>query len=152
MDQKDQKLERKQAEAIFSQFSTKKVLVIGDFYVDEYITGQTEKFSPEAPVPRVLVKERICTPGCAGNVACNLRSLRAQVSVLGVLGDDQYARIMLQQFQEKGIDTQLMLVKKERLTGTFSRLLLQGQGNVKQHVVRLDTENTFTINQEIIRN
>jgi len=150
MDQKDQKLERKQAEAILSQFPHKRVLVVGDFYVDEYITGQTEKFSPEAPVPRVIIKERTYTPGCAGNVACNLRSLGAQVAVLGVLGDDQYAKILLQQFQEKGIDTKSMLIKKERVTGTFSRLLLQGQGNVKQHVVRLDTENTFTINQEII--
>ena len=57
MDQKDQKLERKQAEAILSQFPHKRVLVVGDFYVDEYITGQTEKFSPEAPVPRVIIKQ-----------------------------------------------------------------------------------------------
>ncbi len=151
MEQKqERKLDRKQAEIILSQFSNKKVLVVGDFYVDEYITGQTEKFSPEAPVPRVIVKERTYTPGCAGNVACNLRSLGAQVSVLGVLGDDQYAKILLEQFQKQGINTNFMLIKKERLTGTFSRLLLQGHGNIKQHVVRLDTENTFAMNQEMI--
>lgn len=143
-------MHKERIEAIIKQFNNKKILVVGDFYIDEYITGQTEKFSPEAPVPRVIIKERQFIPGCAGNIAMNLASLGAQVSVLGVIGDDQHGSIMLKQFQEKNINTNLMLKKQDRLTGTFSRLLLQGQGTVKQHVVRMDNENTYSINQETI--
>ncbi|MCU0650695.1 MAG: PfkB family carbohydrate kinase, partial [Candidatus Omnitrophica bacterium] len=77
-----------------SKFSGAKVLVIGDLILDEYLWGAVERISPEAPVPVVWAKERRFTPGGAANVANNLRSLGAKVSLAGVVGRDNYRDIM----------------------------------------------------------
>ena len=53
-------------------FSDIKVLVVGDFMIDHYIIGKSNRMSPEAPVPVIVPKEEYSIPGGAGNVAMNL--------------------------------------------------------------------------------
>ncbi len=65
-----------------------KVLVIGDFMLDEYVWGQVERISPEAPVMVVNVERQTQVLGGAGNVVNNLVGLGAQVAVLGLVGQD----------------------------------------------------------------
>ena len=65
-----------------------KVLVVGDFMLDEYVWGQVERISPEAPVMVVNVERQTQVLGGAGNVVNNLVGLGAQVAVLGLVGQD----------------------------------------------------------------
>ena len=70
-------------------FSNINVLLIGDLMLDRYIIGTSNRMSPEAPVPVFVPQDNFFTPGGAGNVAMNLRSLGAKVTCVGYIGDDQ---------------------------------------------------------------
>ncbi len=137
------------------QFPTKKVLVLGDFYLDEYIHCKAERFSPEAPVPRAIVNNIEHIPGCAGNVAVALKSLGAQVMAVGVVGFDEKGNILKNKLLEKGVITSGLFSDQERVTGVFSRILLECSGDNKQHHIRFDSENkkriTPAIQEKIIR-
>lgn len=132
------KIER--VKEILDQFPNKRVAVIGDFYLDEYLHCSAEKFSPEAPVPRVVINKREHLPGCAGNIAVALRSLGAQVSCIGIIGNDEKGMILRNKLLEQGIITTGLFSDATRLTGIFSRILLAND-NVKQHFIRFDLEN-----------
>lgn len=71
------------------EFSKKNALVVGDVMLDCYLTGDTSRISPEAPVPVVHVKEKSYRPGGAANVACGLSELGLNVSLLGIVGKDE---------------------------------------------------------------
>ena len=75
-------------EKLFHQFTKIKVAVVGDVMLDTYWWGRVERISPEAPVPVVAVNTKEQRIGGAGNVALNLQSLGAAVSVISVLGKD----------------------------------------------------------------
>ncbi len=76
-------------------FSKITILVVGDFMIDQYIIGTSNRMSPEAPVPVVLPKEEYSIPGGAGNVAMNLRAMGANVVCLGLVGDDIWGELLL---------------------------------------------------------
>ena len=63
-------------------FSNLRILVIGDFMIDHYIMGSSNRISPEAPVPVVIPNDEFSIPGGAGNVAMNLQSLGSNVFVM----------------------------------------------------------------------
>ena len=75
-------------------FSNINVLLIGDFMVDSYIFGNSTRQSPEAPVPVIKKEKTHFLPGGAGNVAMNLRSLGANVSCLGYIGNDKSGDVL----------------------------------------------------------
>ena len=70
------------------ELASLKVLVAGDFMLDEYVWGRVERISPEAPVMVVNVDRETRVLGGAGNVVNNLVGLGAQVAVLGLVGQD----------------------------------------------------------------
>ena len=61
------------------KFSQLSVVVIGDVMLDSYWYGNTDRISPEAPVPVVNVANIDRRPGGAANVALNIKALGAQV-------------------------------------------------------------------------
>ena len=75
-------------EKLFHDFTQLKVAVIGDVMLDTYWWGNVDRISPEAPVPVVAVSKREHRIGGAGNVALNIASLGASVSMISVLGKD----------------------------------------------------------------
>ena len=126
-----------------SKFARARILVIGDLILDEYVWGTVERISPEAPVPVVWAKERKFTSGGAANVANNLRSLGAKVSLSGVVGDDHYRDIMLSELRANGIDTAAVIEEKKRPT-TLKTRIFAGH----QQVVRVDWENVGSIRRQ----
>ena len=116
-------------------FSKIKVLVIGDFMIDHYIIGTSNRVSPEAPVPVVLPQKEYSIPGGAGNVAMNLRSIGANVSCSGVVGDDLWGKKLLSLLNDKGINTDGINIIKNHPTTLKKRIYSDGK-----QVVRLDTE------------
>jgi hypothetical protein len=75
-------------QALASQWQGRRVLVVGDLMLDEYIIGNAERISPEAPVPVILCERRTYGAGGAANTAMNLLMLGAQVVLCGVIGND----------------------------------------------------------------
>jgi D-beta-D-heptose 7-phosphate kinase/D-beta-D-heptose 1-phosphate adenosyltransferase len=71
------------------------VLVIGDVMLDRYLIGDVSRISPEAPVPVVLLKSQHDRAGGAANVAANLTLLGIKTHIIGCVGDDGEATILL---------------------------------------------------------
>ncbi len=118
-----------------SGFSSLRVLVAGDFMLDEYLCGRVGRISPEAPVAVVDVERETRTLGGAGNVVNNLVALGARVEVLGLVGDDHPGSLLRRELERLGVDDAGLFADPERRTSRKTRVM----GNTQQ-VVRLDRE------------
>lgn len=79
---------------LFTGFDRIRVLVLGDFMIDEYRSGRAERLSPEAPVPVILEHSVRQLPGGAGNVVKNLAALKIRSAAVGLKGKDEGGRIL----------------------------------------------------------
>ncbi len=127
-------------EKLFHQFAQLKVAVIGDVMLDTYWWGKVERISPEAPVPVVAVSKKEQRIGGAGNVALNLHSLGAAVSVISVLGKDDDGEQLTKLFAENNINTKYLVYSQQRITTNKIRIISRNQ-----HMMRLDAELTNDI-------
>ena len=91
---------------IIQNFSSKRILVIGDLMLDSYIWGKAERISPEAPVPVIKVDRSNHTPGGAANVALNLNSLSSNSQIIGVVGSDPDATLLAELLAKEGISSE----------------------------------------------
>lgn len=128
---------------IVDKFSNKKVLVIGDLMVDEYIFGNVERISPEAPVPILDVKDESSTLGGAGNVVKNLVALGADVTVCSVIGFDNTGDLMLKMLRGLNVNTHGLYLDQDRKTSTKTRIIAGSQ-----QIVRVDKESKEAINND----
>jgi D-beta-D-heptose 7-phosphate kinase/D-beta-D-heptose 1-phosphate adenosyltransferase len=126
-----------------TQFSRCQVLVIGDLMLDEYIWGDVERISPEAPVQVVSVKNEEHTLGGAGNVINNLVALGARVSAVSVIGSDIYGQQLLEMLSRMNVDAGGIIVEPDRPTTRKTRVIA-----ANQHVVRIDRETTERIHPD----
>lgn len=122
---------------LFESFKDIKVGVIGDLMLDTYMWGRVERISPEAPVPIVALHGKEYRIGGAGNVALNLQSLGAQVSVLSVIGEDEDAGTLRSLLSSSGISTDHLLSSPTRPTTNKTRIISRNQ-----QMMRLDNETT----------
>src|ERR1700746_739340 len=90
-------------EELLCQFSSKRVLVIGDLMLDEFVWGRVSRISPEAPVPVVEVIRESYYAGGAADVARNVREFTPSVFVMGLIGEDTQARKWRTLLEENGI-------------------------------------------------
>src|SRR5271170_4799558 len=88
---------------ILGAFPRRKILVIGDLMLDEFLWSKVTRISPEAPVPVVDIQRRAAYPGGAANVARNLASLGAQAGLAGVIGQDDAGRHLVEILGEEHI-------------------------------------------------
>ncbi len=123
-----------------NMFSRVKALVIGDLMIDEYLWGDVDRISPEAPVPVVAVKKESYTLGGAGNVINNLISMGASVSAVGTAGAGKGGETILSQLKDLGVGTLGIITEAHRPTTRKTRVIASNQ-----QVVRIDRE----IKQEI---
>ena len=122
-------------EKIFQTFRSKKILVIGDLMLDQFIWGKVGRISPEAPVPVVEVQREEFFVGGAGNVARNLRSLSASVAVMGRVGKDNEGQRLLSLLKKEKIQTNAILSMPQLPTIIKTRIIAK-----PQQVVRVDKE------------
>lgn len=130
---------------IISRFPQAKILVIGDLILDQYIWGDVDRVSPEAPVPVVWAKKRTYVPGGAANVANNIASLGGKVCLCGVVGDERYPTTMKfrEELKKCGVDTSGVFAEKGRETILKTRIIAG-----HQQVVRVDWEDANSIKKE----
>lgn len=120
---------------VLEALKSQHVLVIGDLMLDEYIKGSVSRISPEAPVPVVVQEESFFTPGGASNVANNLSSLGAKVTVVGRIGQDPEGEILKKVLEDRGIRTAGVMFDARVQTILKTRIIAQ-----QQQVVRVDRE------------
>jgi D-beta-D-heptose 7-phosphate kinase/D-beta-D-heptose 1-phosphate adenosyltransferase len=129
---------------IIRKFPQARILVLGDLILDEYIWGNVQRISPEAPVPVVWANKRSYVLGGAANVANNIRSLGAGVSLCGVAGKDKNAEILLSELKKQGIRRKGVLLVNKRHTTVKTRIIAG-----HQQVVRMDWEHTEPLTDRI---
>lgn len=130
------------ARSLFERMRERRVLVVGDAMVDEWIWGSVTRISPEAPVPVVAVNDHSFTLGGAGNVANNLRALDAHVQFAAAIGEDQFAHYVADILREKGIRDDGLIAIDDRPTTRKTRIVAHNQ-----QVVRADWESTAPLSQ-----
>lgn len=119
------------------------ILVVGDLMIDHYLWGGCERISPEAPVQVVDIARETTVLGGAGNVINNLISLGAQVSVAGVIGDDENGRELGEMLESIGIKREGLIVQKGRKTSKKSRVIASNQ-----QILRYDKESKDAIEDQ----
>lgn len=119
------------------EFCKAKVLVIGDVMLDSYWHGETNRISPEAPVPVVSVNDYDTRPGGAANVALNIQSLGAKATVLGICGDDNEGMVLESALQGFEVATHLL---RNKTLPTINKLRVLSQN---QQLLRLDFERSY---------
>jgi D-glycero-beta-D-manno-heptose-7-phosphate kinase len=129
---------------ILDQFPSKRVLVVGDLMLDEFVWGRVSRISPEAPVPVVEVLRESYYPGGAANVARNVRECGTEAYVMGLIGDDRAGAQLRKILEETGIRHETAPIASTFQTIVKTRIIAR-----QQQVVRVDRERTWTLSQEI---
>tara|TARA_B100000989_G_C19528488_1_gene468278 strand:- start:2916 stop:3824 length:909 start_codon:yes stop_codon:yes gene_type:complete len=114
-----------------------KVLLIGDFMIDQYIFCSSTRMSPEAPVPVLTPYDEFIVPGGAGNVALNMSKLGANVSCLGYVGPDSQGSELKKILNNQKINTEHLYQN-----GDLTTIKRRYYNNDKQ-VLRIDYENVL---------
>ena len=118
-----------------ASFASRRILVVGDLMLDEFIWGKVSRISPEAPVPIVNVTGESYYPGGAANVARNLKEFTAHVAIMGLAGTDAAGDRLLGLLAGAGIDTACVQRDAAIETTTKTRIIARNQ-----QVVRVDRE------------
>ena len=124
-----------------------RLLVLGDFILDQYYWTSVSRISPEAPVPVCHIQKTTHCLGGAGNVANNLSAFGAKVSVAGIVGIDSNADKMKTHFNAADINTNFLIEVNEYPTICKSRIIAKGQ-----QLCRLDDENSELNMEQHIQN
>ena len=128
---------------LVKKFRETNILVIGDMMLDKYLSGEVDSISPEAPVPIVRVKQQRYMPGGASNVAANIAGLGAQCSVIGIVGEDEAKKILIEDLEKKNIDTSRIITDSNRSTIRKERIIARSQ-----HLLRIDFEEKKALDQD----
>ena len=125
-----------------SKFDRCNILVVGDLMVDEYLWGDVERISPEAPVQVVTIKDEDFSLGGSGNVVNNVVALGAKVSAVGVIGTGRDGQLLLNKLNELGVDIAGIFQDSNRPTTRKTRIIASNQ-----HVLRIDRETKESISE-----
>ena len=129
------RLDLRRLERLVDDFRNVRLLVLGDLVLDEYIWGDVDRISPEAPVPVVHVHDETTMLGGAANAARNVVALGGAVECCSIIGDDAAGRRILELVKDLGIDPDGLVQVPGRPTTRKSRVIAQ-----TQQIVRFDRE------------
>ena len=134
---------RQRLSALLGSIGNGSCIVVGDLILDYYITGDTERISPEAPEPIILERDRSAVPGGAANVAANIVSLGGKARLFGVLGDDEDGEMFRGLIRQSGLSDDGIMVIPGRISTRKTRLISRGS-----QVLRVDRETTAPLSSE----
>lgn len=118
-------------------FANASVLIVGDIMLDRYWSGDTQRISPEAPVPIVRINNDEDRPGGAANVALNIASLGGKSTLIGVTGKDQASEVLTTKLQAMNI--QCDFIQQDNIP-TITKLRVMSRS---QQLIRLDFEESL---------
>ncbi len=133
---------QKNIQDVLKSFEDKKILIVGDVMVDEYVWGEVTRISPEAPVPVVSCESREFRMGGAANVAINIKKMGAHPIMCSVIGNDEIAAVYRSLLKKREMTDIGIIESTERVTTVKTRIL----GN-QQQLLRVDKEITDFISK-----
>jgi rfaE bifunctional protein kinase chain/domain len=133
-------LSPRHSRSLLARMRDRRVLVLGDVMLDEFIWGHVARISPEAPVPVVQVTRESLHVGGAGNVARNVRALGGIPTLVGVVGRDVAAAKIRAELEASGVPQQLVEADDGRPTTVKTRIIAH-----QQQIVRADRERSDAI-------
>jgi rfaE bifunctional protein kinase chain/domain len=140
---------------VVDNFSQKKIIVWGDFILDEYLYGTTRRISREAPVLILSYKRKEFSLGGGGNALLNLKALGASPIAVGVLGQDDAGNRLSQILKQNGISTRHLIRHKAHSTPVKTRILAGEETTRKQQILRIDQEakvpETLSLKEKILK-
>jgi rfaE bifunctional protein kinase chain/domain len=128
-------LGRERVLQLIHRMKSSRVAVVGDIMLDRYLIGDTERLSPEAPVPVVIVAERHSALGGAANVAANVAAMGALCLLVGAVGDDADGAAIRQELAVARLEDRFVVTIAGRPTTSKTRIIARGQ-----QIVRIDDE------------
>ena len=136
-------MDSSRVQRIVNGFASRRVLVIGDLMLDEFVWGKVSRISPEAPVPVVTVTADSYYPGGAANVARNVREFTPGTAVMGLAGTDAAGTRLVGLLEQAGIDTSAVECTGGFPTTVKTRIIARNQ-----QVVRVDRERKVELTPE----
>jgi len=133
----------KRLEEILSHFPTIRILVLGDYFLDQYLmlNRDISEISLETQLECYQVTEIRNSPGAAGTVVNNLRALDIQVITLGAIGQDGRGFDLMQALKASQADTRYMVESDAMMTPTYTKPMLSGKNEPVHELERLDIKN-----------
>ncbi len=125
---------------VIARFRKQRILVVADLVADEFVFGEIARVSREAPVLILKRRENRYVPGGGANAVYNLRMLGADVIPVGIVGDDEPGRALMDAFTAREIPTAGIVVDKSFTTTTKTRILAGTIHGSRQQVLRIDRE------------
>lgn len=123
---------------LLDSFADVQVLVIGDLTLDEFLTGEVERLSREAPVLILRHETTQQIPGGGANAIYNLAKLGGKVKVVGLIGDDIQGQALCNIFTSANINIEGICIEGDRPTVTKTRIAGHARQSVTQQIVRVD--------------
>jgi len=124
-------------------------IVVGDFMLDQLLSGEATRLSPDAPVPVLKVTKQENNPGGAANLALDLVALGAKVTAMGVVGNDHEAGMLCDALIDELIDCSGITIDESRPTTVKRNLIGLAQGRHAQKMFRVDFESNEPIDEAI---
>lgn len=126
-----------------------RAIVVGDFMLDQLLSGEATRLSPDAPVPVLKVTKQENNPGGSANLSLDLIALGGQVIALGVVGNDPEAALLTDALDNESVDTAGIITDDSRPTTVKRNLIGLAQGRHAQKMFRVDFESSEPINTDI---
>lgn len=135
--------------SLVEKLSGRRVLVIGDVILDEYLIGRADRMSREAPIPVLEFERRELIPGGAANPAANIVGLGSKAIQVGVIGNDAGSALLCDLFQARGISPAGLVSDLNRPTTTKTRIMAQMGLRFPQQVARIDHIDRASVSGEV---
>jgi D-glycero-beta-D-manno-heptose-7-phosphate kinase len=124
--------------SLLDAFATRRIAVVGDFLLDQYMLGTTSRVSREAPIVVVDYMETVNHPGGAANAAQNVTALGGRALAVGVVGGDREGDALATLLEERGVDAGGLLASRNTATSLKLRIMAGEMNAQKQQVARVD--------------
>ncbi len=138
---------RRRLEDIIAGMAGRRIMVIGDVMVDQFIRGAVERISPEAPVPVVQVQREQSLPGGAANVVRNLAAMGIRPEIVSVIGSDREGEVLASMLSTMDCSDGYLFRDDQRRTSVKTRVVAQHQQVVRFDRETLDPLDSATVNQ-----
>ncbi len=133
-------MERERLQELLAGFPGRRVVVVGDCMLDEYVWGRVNRISPEAPVMVIEQERTTYAAGGASNVAANLVAMDGAAAIMAVVGGDVMAERLREELERQGVDHEGLLALSDRRTTVKTRIIAHSQ-----QVVRVDHEDRHPV-------
>jgi D-beta-D-heptose 7-phosphate kinase/D-beta-D-heptose 1-phosphate adenosyltransferase len=128
-----------------------RVVLAGDFMLDEYVHGDVDRISQEAPIPILRVTRREYRSGGAGNVATAIAALGGRVECVGVVGGDPQAKKVIEPLTAAGVGTAGLVALPDRPTTIKTRYVGLAQHKNPHQILRVDDEVTTPLPDDVAK-